>query len=108
MSLSIISISLLLILLIYTVFFFKKNLVFYLAMMLFVLSILLFIFPEFSTHIANLLKVGRGLDLVLILYTLFSFFVIIIIARYLFLMHVSITQLARYVAIENRKKLDKL
>ena len=108
MNLSTISVSLLLILLVYTSLVLRKNLIFYVAMILFVSSIFLFIFPDYSTYIANLLKVGRGLDMVLILHTILSFFVIIIFTRYLILMHISITQIVRYVTIENRKKIDNL
>lgn len=66
---------------------------------LYAFAILVVWWPDFTTMLAHLLGIGRGVDLVLILVSVVIMNAILFIVRHMYHMHQQITKLARHIAL---------
>jgi hypothetical protein len=71
------------------------------ASLLFLFLALLVVFPDVSTAVANAIGVGRGVDLVFYFSHLFLLFLIVSLWRRSIDLQVTVTQLARIIALQN-------
>jgi hypothetical protein len=74
------------------------------AVLMFLGLLLLVLFPDVSTRIANKIGVGRGVDLLFYFAHLFFLFVVIALWRRLISLSDSVTKLAREIAIKTAIK----
>jgi hypothetical protein len=77
------------------------------AILLFSFLIVLVLFPDLSTVIANSVGIGRGVDLTFYLSHLFLLLLVIILWRRLKAQDEKITQISREMAIRNARKPEK-
>jgi len=77
------------------------------AILLFGVLIILVLFPNLSTVIANSVGIGRGVDLTFYLSHLFLLLLVVILWRRLKSQDEKITQLAREMAIRDARKPEK-
>ncbi len=71
---------------------------------MFVILLLLVLFPNVSTHIANAIGVGRGADLIFYFAHLFVLLLIVGLWRRTTVLMANITKLSRSIAIQNAQK----
>lgn len=74
------------------------------AIIVFLLLLLLVIFPNVSTKIANLIGVGRGVDLIFYISSVFFLFLIIALWRRNNTLMEKITKLSREIALQHPYK----
>jgi hypothetical protein len=77
------------------------------AVGLFLLLVFLVLFPEYSTKIANMVGVGRGVDLLFYLSNLFLLLLIVALWRRVNMLSETVTKLARELAIEKARKPEE-
>jgi small membrane protein len=68
---------------------------------LIVIGLIFIISPDLSTHIANLINIGRGTDLILYAFIMFTLFYIVGVSSQLKKTDAQITALVRQLAITN-------
>ena len=71
------------------------------AFLMFFLLMLLVIFPDISTKVANLIGVGRGVDLIFYFSHLFLLLLIVALWRRSTILMATITKLSRAIALQN-------
>ena len=76
------------------------------AIGLFVIMVLLILYPKASMYIADKLGIGRGVDLLIYLSILLIFLLIVSLWRRIITLSDSVTKLTRQIAIENARKPD--
>lgn len=74
------------------------------AFSMFLVLVLLVVFPKASTHIANAVGVGRGVDLVFYFSHLFILFLIVGLWRRFIILMNDITKLSRAIALQNASR----
>jgi len=60
--------------------------------------------PDFSTKVANIFGIGRGLDFFMILLSVAIINSLVLVARQIHVQHMAITKLARSIALDRVKK----
>jgi hypothetical protein len=76
------------------------------AFFMFFLLILLVVFPDVSTRIANFIGVGRGVDLIFYFSHLFLLLLIVALWRRSTVLMATITKLSRAIALQNPNMPD--
>ncbi len=71
---------------------------------LFVIMVLLVLFPDASNYIAHKVGVGRGVDLLIYLSILLIFLLMVSLWRRIVMLSDAVTKLTRQIAIENARK----
>lgn len=74
------------------------------ALFMFIFLLLLVLFPEISTRIANLIGVGRGVDLIFYFSHLFLLLLIVALWRRCTVLTATITKLSRAIALQSPHK----
>lgn len=74
------------------------------ALVLFVILLLLVLYPQASNYVAHKLGVGRGVDLLFYLAHLFVLLLIVSLWRRLVTLSDSVTKLTRQIAIDNARR----
>jgi len=69
------------------------------------LGIVFVIFPSLTSLIASLIGIGRGTDLIFYLFILFSLFIVVYQASELNKLNLKITEVVRYLSIQNAQDL---
>lgn len=85
----------------YSVIFVHHTLVRYVLLMAYSFAIFFIWNPELTTVIAHFFGIGRGLDFVLILFSVVIVNGMFFIVRHMHSQHQSITKLARHIAIRD-------
>lgn len=91
---------------IYTFVFFSGRLLGWLLLASYVVAVFVVWRPDTTTTLAQMLGIGRGVDLVLILVSVVIVNVIMFVIRHMYFMHKQITRLARHIAIREAAKLE--
>lgn len=102
----VLSLSILLLFLSYLSFF--RSVLFdrVIALSIFLLLLLAIVFPDFTTTLANLLGVGRGVDLLLYLFAVGTLFSLVILYTQISKTKQLQTEIIRSIAINNAEKLN--
>lgn len=87
----------------YSIVFVHRPVVRYVLLSAYSLAIFFVWNPELTTVIANLFGIGRGLDFVLVMFSVAIVNGIFFIVKHLNSQHQSITDLARYIAIRDAR-----
>ncbi len=74
---------------------------------LFVIMVLIVLFPDTSNYIAHKVGVGRGVDLLIYLSILLIFLLMVSLWRRIVTLSDAVTKLTRQIAIENARKPDE-
>jgi hypothetical protein len=91
------------VLLVYLAYFRSKLTDRLVALLLLSLSWVSILLPEYTTLIANLLGVGRGADLILYFFGIFTVFALVILYTRVNAQNLQITELIRHLAIRDVK-----
>lgn len=100
-------ILIILLLLVLRAFLIQKSLVLIkriIAFLMFFALLFLILFPDVSTHVANVIGVGRGVDLIFYFSHLFLLLLIVALWRRSAVLMVTITRLSRAIAIQSANK----
>jgi hypothetical protein len=74
------------------------------AFLMFFVLLFLVLFPDISTQAANIIGVGRGVDLIFYFSHLFVLFLIVGLWRRSTVLMATVTKLARSIALQNSQK----
>ena len=85
---------------VYTFIFFSARLLGWLLLASYIVAVFIVWWPDTTTALAQMLGIGRGVDLVLILVSVVIVNVIMFVIRHMYFMHQQITRLARHIAIQ--------
>ena len=77
------------------------------ASSMFLVLVLLVVFPQVSTRLANVIGVGRGADLIFYFSHLFLLFLIVGLWRRSIVLMTTVTKLSRAIAIQNPNKPEE-
>ena len=77
------------------------------ASSMFLVLVLLVVFPEVSTRVANVIGVGRGVDLIFYFSHLFLLFLIVGLWRRSIVLMTTVTKLSRAIALQNPNKPEE-
>ena len=91
------------VLLVYLAYFRSKLTDRLVALLLLSLSWVSILLPEYTTLIANLLGVGRGTDLILYFFGIFTVFALVVLYTRVNAQNLQITELIRHLAIRDVK-----